>query len=771
MAIEPKDIVLNHNYLKKFLINTKVISRDTELKTLSQIFILPTFEDGWGTFKKTYRITEIGDSLFENFENLRMVEIPNTVIRIGAKAFKNCKYLYKIKINENLKQIDSEAFANCTGFNDKSKVLNIPSSVGMIASNAFQNVPYINFDGEIDGKKSGWGEKVNLAEVKKQGQSEIEKKEQVAFEKQGQVAFEKQGQVAVEKQGQAEVERQRQAETERQRQAEAERQRQADEEARRKFGERKKAGEIRMVEEKDIRLNDVWLNAICDLRPEEKLHKDVFNNIPSTYEANNTIYHIVGIANGLFENCEVLKKVILPDSITIIGQNAFKNCFDLEDINFPKSLKTIESNAFDGCFSLSTVYEPFVIPSTVEEIGQDAFKDVEYIQYEGKATGAPWGAKKFSAKAKTEEEQIAKVEENQSKFDESMFVSFLDKLGNLIDSKIENGIFAYKEFAENQEIRKLETKNLSLQQEIKDKDDKLQANNITIESLKIKIQGFENLKASLKQQFEENKRKEVEKINKNIEAKDKELKEANDKVTALQVDNKTLFEQNKVLTENNRILGEKNSDKKQKITELESQIDQLKESHADELAKKEKEIEEALEEARKNAGLSAEETERKVADITAEKQNAENALKAHELLYADFDDLYECYNQLSENVKTPLQNLFGKEDKILSIVFNITKSRNIESLWQFICDRIDRDELPDQIDNLKKIFDIAFRLLQLADSNYVLLEPNLGDTIDNVKMKRYSKSPAVGSVKEVLLKGIKFQANNRIIKPSLVVLG
>ena len=72
---------------------------------------------------------------------------------------------------------------------------------------------------------------------------------------------------------------------------------------------------------------------------------------------------------------------------------------------------------------------------------------------------------------------------------------------------------------------------------------------------------------------------------------------------------------------------------------------------------------------------------------------------------------------------------------------------------------------------LKKIFDIAFRLLRISDPNYVLLEPNVDDVIDNIRMKRYSKSPVNGVVKKVLLPGIKYQANNRIIKQSLVLLG
>ena len=58
---------------------------------------------------------------------------------------------------------------------------------------------------------------------------------------------------------------------------------------------------------------------------------------------------MVKIKFGAFYNCTKLEKVIIPNSITEIGNHSFSNCTSLKNITIPNSVKTIEKEAFKGC--------------------------------------------------------------------------------------------------------------------------------------------------------------------------------------------------------------------------------------------------------------------------------------------------------------------------------------------------------------------------------------------------------------------------------------
>ncbi|MGN0962807.1 MAG: leucine-rich repeat protein [Clostridia bacterium] len=100
-------------------------------------------------------------------------------------------------------------------------------------------------------------------------------------------------------------------------------------------------------------------------------------------------YTVVGIA-GFHRDPEVttandkVQKVILPETVTYIGENAFYQSTDwyeesrsaLEEIVLPQSLKTIGEGAFYNCTELKTIE----IPSGVTEIGSDAFTGCSSLQ-------------------------------------------------------------------------------------------------------------------------------------------------------------------------------------------------------------------------------------------------------------------------------------------------------------------------------------------------------------------------------------------------------
>ena len=64
-----------------------------------------------------------------------------------------------------------------------------------------------------------------------------------------------------------------------------------------------------------------------------------------------------------------LKKVKLPESLTIIGSGAFIGCMELTEVEFNEGLKTIES----GAFSMVPLRN-ISLPSSIEEIGDYAFE-------------------------------------------------------------------------------------------------------------------------------------------------------------------------------------------------------------------------------------------------------------------------------------------------------------------------------------------------------------------------------------------------------------
>ena len=66
-----------------------------------------------------------------------------------------------------------------------------------------------------------------------------------------------------------------------------------------------------------------------------------------------------------------ITKVIVPEGITIIGDNAFSGCTSLTEVSLPTTLTSIEGNAFSGCTKLTSI----TIPKRVKEIGYSAFNN------------------------------------------------------------------------------------------------------------------------------------------------------------------------------------------------------------------------------------------------------------------------------------------------------------------------------------------------------------------------------------------------------------
>lgn len=89
--------------------------------------------------------------------------------------------------------------------------------------------------------------------------------------------------------------------------------------------------------------------------------------IPTTYNG----LPVVSVEASAFLNNTAITSVVLPDSITSIGENAFNGCESLTSVTFGKNsqLSSIGPGAFNYCYSLESI----TISESVTSIGSDAF--------------------------------------------------------------------------------------------------------------------------------------------------------------------------------------------------------------------------------------------------------------------------------------------------------------------------------------------------------------------------------------------------------------
>ena len=77
----------------------------------------------------------------------------------------------------------------------------------------------------------------------------------------------------------------------------------------------------------------------------------------------------MSFAHHLYLNDEEIIDLVIPNSVTSIGNSAFYDCSSLTSVTIPNSVTSIGSNAFQGCSGLTSV----TIPNSVTFIGNEAF--------------------------------------------------------------------------------------------------------------------------------------------------------------------------------------------------------------------------------------------------------------------------------------------------------------------------------------------------------------------------------------------------------------
>ncbi len=73
--------------------------------------------------------------------------------------------------------------------------------------------------------------------------------------------------------------------------------------------------------------------------------------------------------NGAFKECSRMTSLVIPDTVTEIGEYAFYRCSKMTSVDLGKGVKTIGRHAFEFCSALKTV----TIPDNVTSVGECAF--------------------------------------------------------------------------------------------------------------------------------------------------------------------------------------------------------------------------------------------------------------------------------------------------------------------------------------------------------------------------------------------------------------
>ena len=79
---------------------------------------------------------------------------------------------------------------------------------------------------------------------------------------------------------------------------------------------------------------------------------------------------VTSIGDSAFQYCKSLKSAHLPDGLEELGENVFAGCESLETIGIPSKITELPKSTFVGCASLNCV----ALPSTMTTIGESAFQ-------------------------------------------------------------------------------------------------------------------------------------------------------------------------------------------------------------------------------------------------------------------------------------------------------------------------------------------------------------------------------------------------------------
>ena len=331
-----------------------------------------------------YTVVGIGNSVFQNNKQLRVVVVPDSVTEIGYQAFYNCTNLSQVTLSKNVKTMGTRAFGNCTSltaieipksltdsggpFEDCSNLRNvtfekgvteitsrlfwhcngieevtIPDTVTVIEDYAFYNCSKLSRVGIPNSvtEIGSWAFQncAKLTEVNiPDSVTEIEYQAFYGCTNLPKISIPN----SVTSLGT------------------------------RAFAYCTNLRDVSLSEKLTSigteMFRDCGLTAITIPPLVTEINSYAFQNCSALTEVNmpNSMHNIGSYA---FYNCDALTKVVIPDSVTTLGTYIFADCELLSDVTLGTGITTIPSYAFNLCPSLQKI----VLPYRTAAINSNAF--------------------------------------------------------------------------------------------------------------------------------------------------------------------------------------------------------------------------------------------------------------------------------------------------------------------------------------------------------------------------------------------------------------
>ena len=94
-----------------------------------------------------------------------------------------------------------------------------------------------------------------------------------------------------------------------------------------------------------------------------------------TVELPSTLTTIGAAGSGVFQSCNNLKNIVLPESVTVLGKGTFQECSSLESINIPAGVTRIESDCLRATGLVEVEFH-----AGVTYFGAQAFRDCKQLK-------------------------------------------------------------------------------------------------------------------------------------------------------------------------------------------------------------------------------------------------------------------------------------------------------------------------------------------------------------------------------------------------------